>query len=282
MAGTLYLGRNKVCPAILVGGGTNEKYGFSIDLFIGNVDNNGVLQEATPMTSELTLYGFKDVGNEGLYRTFMSNTSITGNVVFQDLENVSGSNGILNVFGYSQITGISFPKLKEVSGERGIERVVQNCPNLTSVSFPELETVSGLYAAFELVSNSINVTSVLFPKLKTISGESSFCDSFKNCSKLKTFSFDSLEYLTDDFALEFIFEGCTSLEDVYFPALKTTSFSNGSDAFVDMLYKTGTTTIHTIHFPSNLESKVQTIPDYPTFGGNADYVVVAFDLPATS
>jgi hypothetical protein len=49
-----------------------------------------------------------------------------------------------------------------------------------------------------------------------------------------------------------------------------------------MLNSTGTTTTHTLHFPSNLESTIQGLSGYPTFGGTSGYVVLAYDLPATS
>ena len=48
-----------------------------------------------------------------------------------------------------------------------------------------------------------------------------------------------------------------------------------------MLLNTGTDVVHTIHFPSNLQSTIQQQNDYPLFGGDSDYVVLAFDLPAT-
>jgi hypothetical protein len=49
-----------------------------------------------------------------------------------------------------------------------------------------------------------------------------------------------------------------------------------------MMQGTGSTVTHTIHFPSNLESTIQTLTGYPLFGGTSGKVVLAFDLPATS
>ena len=49
-----------------------------------------------------------------------------------------------------------------------------------------------------------------------------------------------------------------------------------------MLSNTGNLTTHTIHFPSNLESTIQGLTGYPNFGGTSGYVVLIFDLPATS
>ena len=48
-----------------------------------------------------------------------------------------------------------------------------------------------------------------------------------------------------------------------------------------MMQNTGTTTTHTLHFPSNLESTIQGLTGYPLFSGTSGYVVCAFDLPAT-
>jgi hypothetical protein len=49
-----------------------------------------------------------------------------------------------------------------------------------------------------------------------------------------------------------------------------------------MLSNTGTSRTHTIHFPSNLQTKISTLSGYPNFGGTNGYVTLAFDLPATS
>lgn len=70
----------------------------------------------------------------------------------------------------------------------------------------------------------------------------------------------------------------TAVSSLSFPALTTSSSINLQYAMSD----TGTDIVRTLHFPSNLESTISTLDGYPLFGGTSGYVVLAFDLPATS
>ena len=70
----------------------------------------------------------------------------------------------------------------------------------------------------------------------------------------------------------------TAVSSLSFPALTTTSSIGLQYAMNDA----GTDIVRTLHFPSNLESTIQGLPGYPLFGGTSGYVVLAFDLPATS
>jgi hypothetical protein len=69
---------------------------------------------------------------------------------------------------------------------------------------------------------------------------------------------------------------------VYFPALTTNSFGTRVNQFQNLLTSTGSAITHTLHFPSNLESKISSLTGYPTFGGTSGYVTLLFDLTATS
>ena len=129
--------------------------------------------------------------------------------------------------------------------------------NVKSVSFPNLTTISGNYGCQNAFNDDTALTSVSFPNLTTISNTSTACN--------------------------YMFDGCTALTDVYFPALTTSSFGSIYNAqFSGMMIRTGSEVKHTLHFPSNLESTIQGLSGYPNFGGTSDYIVLAFDLPATS
>jgi hypothetical protein len=79
------------------------------------------------------------------------------------------------------------------------------------------------------------------------------------------------------------FYRCENLSSISFPALTTTSFGNSYNSqFSNMLSYTGSKTIHTVHFPSNLQSNIANLSGYPLFGGTSGYVTLSFDLPATS
>ena len=93
---------------------------------------------------------------------------------------------------------------------------------------------------------------------------------------IKTITFGAVD--NNFSAYTSMFAGFTQLTDIYFSALKTTS----NIFLTDLLHGSGTNVIHTLHFPSNLESKIQSLGGYPLFSGTSGYVVCAFDLPATS
>ena len=92
----------------------------------------------------------------------------------------------------------------------------------------------------------------------------------------------SVATISGSYGCQSMLQYCKALTDVYFPALTTTSFGSRVNQFFSMMSSTGTNVTHTLHFPSNLESTIQGLQGYPTFGGTSGYVVCAFDLPATS
>ena len=163
--------------------------------------------------------------------------------------------GLYYKFARTKVRCVSFPNLTTISGSYGCQYMFNYCTSLTSVSFPNLTTISGSYACTDMFDSCTALTSVSFPNLTTISGN-------YGCSSM--------------------FRYCTGITDIYFPALTTTGFSYRTNQFSSMMSNTGTAVIHTLHFPSNLESKISGLAGYPTFGGTSGYVVCAFDLPATS
>jgi len=119
----------------------------------------------------------------------------------------------------------------------------------------------------------------IFRDLKTIGG---FAFSYTfSWQGIETASFEKVDTIGQQ-AFMYCFSDCYTIRDIYFNSLKTTSFGSYTNQFIGMLSNTGTSVIHTIHFPSNLESTIQGLSGYPLFGGTIGYVVLAFDLPATS
>lgn len=105
---------------------------------------------------------------------------------------------------------------------------------------------------------------------------------FDSCRSLTSISFPKLTNIKYGVVCKRMFYGCSALTDVYFNALTTTSFGSVVNQFRNMMGGTGNSITHTLHFPNNLESKIQNLTGYPTFGGSSGYVVLAFDLPAIS
>lgn len=149
-----------------------------------------------------------------------------------------------------------------------------------NVYFPDLTTISGNYALYSAFYGD-SLTSVSFPKLETISGSNALTSAFEY-SGIKTCTFPKLSLISGASALNRCFAYNGGLEDVYFPALKTTSFGTNVNQFVNIVSGTGTNRVHTLHFPSNLETTIQGLTGYPLFGGTSGYVILSFDLPATT
>ena len=267
------------------GGGGGSKFGATINTFLGDVDANGVLQLPTEQ-SDLVFTGVKNIATNGLYYKFAY--SKVKSVLFSDLEEAINSDCLLYAFYNSEIKTASFPKLTTIDyagrmfGDSSLE----------SVSMPYLTTViggstnRGLYYAFY----GTDITELDLPNLTTITGDRYGLNSFcSDCNKLETVRFTKLETIPTRSSAGFsnfynAFNDCIALEDIYFNAVNSNTFTGGyTNVFNSMFSSTsGRTNGCTVHFPSNMQSIISGLNGYPTFGGNASYITIAFDLPATS
>lgn len=270
MAGSLYLGSQKVCPVITIGSG-GKVYNTTVEELLGEIDDNGVLNPpAQPIN--VVFDGVTALGNNALLHKFYNNIKIQS-ASFPDLVSATGSSCMYGCFYESTITNLDLSKLEEI----GSNCLYSVCyySNLQTVDLSSLKTVgkNGLYNAF----SGTLVEEINFQSLEEI-GEKGLYECFSE-SYIQTANFTNLITLNSG-SMQNAFYMCEYLEDVYFNSLKTTSFNN-TNAFYGMLSYTGTDTTHTLHFPSNLESTIQGLGGYPRFGGSNGYVVLAFDLPAT-
>ena len=144
---------------------------------------------------------------------------------------------------------IKFDNLTTISGDSALSNMFEQCSGINSISFPSLRTISGNWAFGQIFLWCYDLQSIEFPVLDDISGAGIFFQAF---------------YSTDN------------LTDIYFPALKTISFGNNRDQFYMML---AICSNKTLHFPSNLSSKIPTLQGYPNFSGSN--TVILYDLPAT-
>lgn len=219
MAGSLYLGSQKVCPAVLIGGGQPYDGLPTYEVV------DGVVQKRS---SRLTGHEFDGIRviDGVVFSEYYSALNISGDVVFRDLEEIK-SDSMSYTFAYCEYLDgvVDFHSLKIIR-EMGMPWCFYKCPNIKSVYFTSLEKV-------------------------------------------------------EHQALRQTFAYCGSITDVYFNSLKTTSFDAGTNPFRGMMVYYGESVVRTLHFPSNLEPTIQALPGYPDFGGEPDYIVLAFDLPAT-
>ena len=213
---------------------------------------NGVYQMPTTSFTFSLPSDVTDVGNHGLSYAFYGCTGLTS-VDLSSLTSVGNSSLQSAFYGCTGLTSVDL-SLTTVLDGNGLNYAFYGCIALTTVDLSSLTSVgtNGLNYAFY---GCTSLTSIDFPALTTVSGTSGLANAFRKC---------------------------TGLSDIYFRALTTSSFGSNKNQFNNMMNSTGTTTTHTLHFPSNLESTIQGLTGYPLFGGTSGYVVLVYDLPATS
>lgn len=250
---------------------------------LSNISGNQAFSQAFAGCTGLTSVSFPVLttisGAQALDYAFLECTGITS-VSFSSLATISG--GMSYAFSKCRgITSVSFPSLTTVSGAGALRGIFETCTGLTSISFPVLTTATGGSSFNYICRGCTKLTSVSFPELTTASGYGEFDYAFSNCTKLATISFPKLSTISGNNVFNYAFYNCTGLTDIYFRALTTSSFGSLKSQFNNMMNRTGSTNTHTIHFPSNLSSKISTLSGYPLFGGSSNKVVCAFDLPST-
>lgn len=294
-----------------------EKYGATVGNFLGDVDENGILQAPSGTVRNLSFKGIKginsstDGGNPhalySFYYKFCGCQNI-GDVTFPDLISCRMM-CLSHAFQSSSITSLSMPKFTNfANGTTNDAFFCSSCKSLKSVSFPSVVSsattgynTSWFYSAF---NKCTALETVDFSGLESITeyGVSFFSSAFSDCTSLKqaimfpklkaiktqafynAFSNTGLETQTFpvletlwDRGLQYAFTYCSSLRSLSFPALKSNSFSTYTNVFNNML---SSVTGCTVHFPSNLESVIGSWSDVTAgFGGRN--TTVLFDLPAT-
>lgn len=236
-----------------------KKFGLTIDDAINDL-TNGTYHPISPL-------GTVDVSFDGL----------TG---FESSKSGSMENMPYLLTSFRSIRNVSFPDLTTITVGTALEYFgLNSC--LRSISFPLLTTISADSALKSAFENSL-LTNVSIENLTSITMASVFKRCFASCTSLKTFTAPKLSLINNVGIFAEAFDGDRYIESISFPALTTTSFGSYTNQFTNMMINTGTTTTHTIHFPSNLQSTISGLDGYPTFGGDSSYVVLAFDLTATS
>lgn len=190
-----------------------------------------------------------------------------------DMSNVitiSGQESCNNMFANSQIVSINLQNLTTISVgsyvyTSPVQNMFLNCSRLISLGLPKLTSVA--YGMAQMLRNCQALTSVKMNALNVIAqslSSSSYAAVMGACYALQSVELGGLTASTFASAvnqLQYLFDNTTGK-----------NAPNGC----------------TVHFPSNFDPSdpnhtfdASTLTGYPTFGGNASYIHVAFDLPAT-
>lgn len=227
-----------------------------------SVDENGKLYKAAPF---LDFTGVKVIQESNGLSYAAAFNSIFSVINFGDVENLYGGSCLSSFAVGSQLKEVYFPKLKTIEGINALASAFYNI-DLEKAEFPVLETITA-NSVFNNAFYNNKLTSISFPKLYVIGGK--FNDGSYNAP----------------------FSGCRFLGSVSFGGVKASTFS-GTKNQLQYLFNssTGSTATGgcTVHFPSNFDPAdpnhtfdASTLSGYPTFGGNASYIHLAYDLPAT-
>lgn len=272
--GTLYLGSQKVCPVITVGG---SSLGIPLE-----VSASGVLQIPTTsfefiVPNEATSLNF---GISGFMNVFKGNTGIT-KFAFPGLQSIttqsSGFNQVCQQC--TNLTTVDFSGLVTINYNNSLTSSFWGCTSLINVDLSNLKTVSGNNSMASTFNGCSNLTSIDLSKVELISGGDVFSNTFQNTA-ITEMRFTNLQEINNSGSIftttvmAYAFKGAP-LANLYFNSLKTVQQNNN---LVNML--NGVTGC-TVHFPSNLQSTIGSWGAVTNgFGGTN--TTVLFDLPATS
>lgn len=215
-------------------------------------------------------------------------------VDLSSLTTISGSNACYYMFrGCTGLTSVDLSGLTTINGSGACQYMFYNCTGLTNISLSSLTTISSPSGCSYMFQGCTGLTSVDLSGLTTISGNGACASMFQGCTWLTAVKISALNTMSVQIASSYgqMFTGCTRLESVEFGGLTASTFASRTDQ-IAYLFKNDTGSVAsngcTVHFPSNFDPSdpnhtfdASTLTGYPTFGGNASYIHVAFDLPAT-
>ena len=247
-----------------------------------------------PINTSVNLSSLTTIsGSYACYNMFNSCSGIMS-IDLSSLTTISGGYACQNMFGYcDSITSVDLSSLTTISGSNACYAMFISCDEITSVDLSGLTTISGSNACQNMFQSCSMLTSADLSGLTTISGSNACSGMFVGCSNITSVDLSSLTVISGLLSASYsaVFAGCTHLESVKFGGLKSTTFAS---AVNQLQYLFGNTTGSqapngcTVHFPSNFDPSdpshtfdASTLAGYPTFGGNASYIKIAFDLTST-
>lgn len=266
MAGALYLGNKKVCPAMVVGGGEQAVMPL-FDLVDGELAWKSVI--TADGLKKITKTPFYELSDRSIFR----GRSEIEEIYFPDAELI-GEDCRYFLAECSNLSVVSFPNVTEIKPS-GLFLGCSGCSSLTTFDLSSLEKIGSTGMAACFLNCSISGV-VSFQNLEYVD-DSGLARCFLGTSnKITECRFAKVDYL-GSYALSECFMFNKMLQNIYFNSLKSTSFATSND-FEDMLY--GVTGC-TVHFPSNLQSVIGGWSDV-VGGFSGTNTTVLFDLPATS
>ena len=212
----------------------------------------------------------REVSENGVYQTPTENFSF---VLPSDAKSIAPYALRYAFYGATGLTSVDMSSLTSIIGNESLTATFQGCNSLQSVNLKSLKTISGDFTLNNTFNGCTSLSNVDFTSLEKISG-APFSSTFKGCTALSSLSFPSLFNLTNaNNVFRNVFSGCTSLKNIYFPALKSSSFAPYNSQFNGIVNGLDGCTLH---FPAAIQSTIEGMSGYPSFGGTN--TTVLFDL----
>lgn len=255
------------------------------------IDANGKLINSGETFIDLS--GATSVGAYVLSNAFRNYQGIT-DVDMSSITSITEESACNSMFFGSSITSLNLSGLTIIGGSYAVDGICRDCRNLVSVNLENLTTTmaTGTGTVFSTAfASCYKLENINLSSLRELNG--SLANTFDYCESLKNISFPSLSIMPffSSASYSCVFPRCHRLENVYFGALTSTTFASKLTQLRYMFdSETGKKSPNgcTVHFPSNFDPSdpdhtfdASTLAGYPTFNGKADYIHIAFDLPAT-
>lgn len=241
------------------------------DHYLEFVNNSGTLVKKV---QQIDLTGISDPGTALNYlfvgSSLIENTTLSLSPIITISQQKAFTYFLNNVMAGNNFNlHVDCSSIKTINGGQTFEYAFSNTSSYTgtgvlSFDFSGLETINATWA-FGQAFRYTPIKEISFPKLSVITGQLASSSS--------------------------MFRNCTTIESVSFGGLKSTTFTNLKTQLQYLFDSTSGSTAPngcTVHFPSNFDPSdpnhtfdASTLTGYPTFGGSASYIHLAYDLPAT-
>lgn len=259
------------------------------------VDANGKL--VNNVSNFIDLTGITDIGPYALCSAFRGNTNLTGTIDMSGITTISGNNACDSMFySCSNITKIDCSGIETITGQGSFSYCFAQNTNMIEADFSGLKYITGTNAFSNTFFMCEKMTTFKCDNLESINIGTNNCATgslFAYDRKLVSLSFPKLFVINGILGVSYaqLAADCERLESVSFGGVKASTFANQTNQLQYLFNnRTGVSAPNgcTVHFPSNFDPSdpnhtfdASTLTGYPTFNGNASYIHVAFDLPAT-
>lgn len=295
---TVYLGKNPVgIGRIVEKQVAKKKFGATVDTFLGDVDENGMLQAPTGQ-AVINLEGVTSVASAIFQRKFQFSNVISFNA--DDIEYLTSFYCCDNAFrGCTQLKTMSMSKIETINASYACNEMFMNCSNLETGNLGNLTEIQGEYACTSMFNNCSKLTTIVgLNKIKIIKGTNVVDKMFFN-TNINIADFSSLETIFGYRACYFTFSGCKNLVSIIWDNLQTIT---GSEALYRLVQNTqittlsfpsltsvtsanamqymcsGCTTITEIHFRADMQATIEGLTGYSSRFGAPTTCTIYFDL----